>query len=247
MKIAIPSYNRPETLKKKSVAYLLNEGFQATEIFVFLRDQDQLHLYQSVFDISLNFVVCNTSTLPQKRQFISDYFDKDEEVFSLDDDIRRLKMVQPRPLKVLLAQLFKMLRDNNLNIWGIYPLNNLYFCREKYKVGKQFINSCFYGFINRKDFIYPPLSLMEDVYFSCFRSEKDGGVLRFDGACPHTDFFAIGGLSSTRTPELEEETCKILIETFPHLLEYKKNKYHPFCAWKRQKTILLNQTAHTPL
>ena len=240
MKFAIPSYNRPEKLKKTTLAYLFSENIEAEDIYVFLKDEEQLALYKRSIDENLNWIVCNTTNLKDKRQFIIDFFPDKEIIVSLDDDIKRLKMLEPRSLKCLLAELFTALVENNCSIWGIYPVNNLFYCKERVKIGKQFICSNFYGFINNKSVKYTiNAGCKLDIWLSCYLSEKEQRLLRYEGACPDTTYFAKGGLSDFRTFEQEVSACNQIVKEYPHLVSYAvKKDGHPYCVWKKQNLII---------
>ena len=135
------------------------------------------------------------------------------------------------------------MEKTEVNMWGVYPVSNLFYCKDRYRVGKQFIVACFYGFKNVKDYRFEELAdVKNDIWYSCFRSTKDGGVLRYDGCCPDTVYYAKGGLKEYRTQEREEKACRAIVEKYPDLVEYTvKKDGHPYCRWKRQKMITIEQ------
>ena len=233
MKIAVPTYNRPTVFKQKTLSYLLSEGIQPEEIDVFLKNEEQLVLYKQHITENLNWVVCNTQNLCEKRQFICDYYPEGEHVVSIDDDIKRLKMLRPVSLRILLKRMFEEMVKQNCKVWGFYPVSNLFFCKDKLRVGKQFIIFSFYGFLNTKDFSFPNL-IKEDIWYSCFRSQEDGAVLRYNGACMDTTFYAKGGLSEYRNIENETEACRQICDQYSDLVSFTiKKDEHPYCKWKR--------------
>ena len=46
-KIAIPSYQRPETLKKKTLNLLQKHKIKPSKIYIFVSDDEQKNLYQN--------------------------------------------------------------------------------------------------------------------------------------------------------------------------------------------------------
>ena len=237
MKIVVPTYNRPKIFKEKTLKYLLSEGIQPEEINVYLKNEEQLVLYKEHISENLNWVVCNTSNLSEKRQFICDGFATGELIFSIDDDIRGLKMKRPVALKVFLERMFEEMEKYECNIWGVYPVNNLFFCKDKLRVGKQLILFGFYGFKNTKDFRFPNL-IKEDIWYSCFRSTKDGAVLRYNGACMDTSLYTKGGLSEYRNISNETDTCVKICKEYPELVSFTvKKDGHPYCKWRRLEHV----------
>jgi hypothetical protein len=228
MKIAIPSYNRASVLKSKTLAYLLREGYNPSEIYIFLKNNEQLELYKKEITTPVNWVVCNNQTICDKRTFIRNYFPVDEEILSVDDDIKSLKMINPQPLKTLVEKMFILTLKEGLTSWGIYPVNNLFYCQERVVRGSVYICACFCGFINKQQEPYPNLFSKEDRWSSCLRIALDGAVLRYEGACPDTTYYAKGGLSEIRDFQTEEAHSRAVESLFPHLVRYKlKKNNHP--------------------
>ena len=237
MKIVIPSYNRPDILKQKTLKFLLEENYAPEDIYIFLKNDEQHVLYQQHIDEAVHFVVCNTNNLREKRQFICDYFPEGELILSVDDDIKRLKMIKHTSLRDFVPYMFRKMSEYNCKIWGVYPVNNLFFCKDRLRVGKQLVLFGFYGFVNTKDFCFPDV-IKEDIWYSCYRSQKDGQILRYDGACMDTTLYTKGGLKEYRTLELEEKTCEAICNEFPSLVYYTvKKDGHPFCKWYKQNLI----------
>jgi len=228
MKIAIPSYNRASVLKSKTLAYLLQEGYDPSDMYVFLKNQEQLEIYKKEIDTPVNWVVCNNENICDKRTFIRKYFPLDEEILSVDDDVRRLKMLNPQPLKILVEKMFALTKRQGLTSWGISPISSLYFCKDRVVKGSTYICACFCGFINKEQEPYPNIFSKEDRWSSCLRIKLDGAVLKYDGACPDTSYYAKGGLSEMRNQETEEKHSRIVANLFPDIVRYKlKKNGHP--------------------
>jgi hypothetical protein len=241
MKIAIPSYNRASILKSKTLAYLLQEGFDPSEIVVFVKNDEQKTLYQKEISTPVTWVVCNNQNLCDKRTFISHYFPLDEEIVAVDDDIKTIKMLHPKPLREVLTTMFTLTRKEELTTWGIYPVNNLFFCKERVVRGSCYLIGCFFGFINKEHTVFPNLYTKEDKWWSCYNIQKDGAVLRYEGICPDTTYYASGGQTGIRTLELEEEHSKDLEKLFPTLVKYKlKKNGHPDVDFVRKPKFVLS-------
>ena len=147
----------------------------------------------------------------------------------MDDDIRKIKMLDPKPFSLLCEVMFSHCHAEDANLWGIYPVNNLFFCKERVLKGRYYIIGCCCGFINQKDMgFWLSSNGKDDAYFSLFRYSRDGAVLRYEGACPDTDYYASGGINATRTKEREREDSLAIVAMFPTMASYvvKKNG-HP--------------------
>lgn len=226
MEVAIPSYRRAATLKRKTLAFLESEGFDKEHITIFVANENERELYRAELGDSYKLVV-GFPGISNQRLFIRNYYPEGARVLSMDDDIRRIKMLrQGLSFRVLCDKLFALLEQEHLTTWCLYPVNNLFFCKDRVLIGHLYCIACCYGFLNKKDLLsYSPVDDKEDVWYSLKRIEMDGAVLRYEGACPDTDFYAAGGLSETRTLASEADAARKVCELFPELTKFalKKN------------------------
>ena len=223
--VAIPSYKRPEVCRDKTLAFLHKEGFNPNRIFVFVANQEEKEIYtKTLVWNSYEEIVVGVPTLAAQRQFIINYFPEDQNVLACDDDIKRIKLLNSRPLISVANELFKRTIAEGLTLWGIYPVNNTYFCKERLQKGFLYIVGCFYGFVNKKDISYPDVSCAEDKWLSIVRFQKDGGVFRYEGACPDTAYYAKGGLTDARSAGGECDDKNKVQRMFPDITKIKKKK-----------------------
>jgi hypothetical protein len=227
MEIAIPSFKRSATLKRKTLAFLESEGFPKESITIFVADSNELFTYKEELGDSYKIVV-GFPGISNQRTFIRNYYPEGTKILSLDDDIRKIKFMRDNlTLKTLSEKLFALLEKENLTTWGLYPVNNLFFCKDRVLIGSLYIIGCCYGFINKKDFIIYPeeTSGKEDCWYSLKRVELDGAVLRYEGCCPDTDYYASGGLAESRTLASEEKAAQKVCSLFPDETKFavKKN------------------------
>ena len=232
--VAIPSYNRQKKLRDQTLALLESEGFDPARITIFVADEEERKKYEEVLKPgTYSKLVVGVLGLAQQRNFIQDYYPQDELVLQLDDDIKKVKMLHQRPLIPLMNQLFAEAKKEGCNLWGIYPVNNLFYCKERVIVGKMFIVGCFWGMINKKDFQIP-VSIAEDKWRTLFRYVTDGATLRYEGMCPDTVYNAKGGLYEHRNLHFTQETRHVL-DDFPTLCHLKTKKNgKPDIHWKPQ-------------
>jgi hypothetical protein len=226
--VAIPSYQRAEKLRDTTLKYLASEGIPAESITIFVASEEEKQRYlECLVPGTFGTLVVGVPTISAQRQFIRDYYPEDAEILSVDDDIKKLKFLNPRPLKEVVDQLFTLTREELCSVWGIYPVNNLFFCKERVIKGRTFVIGCFYGFLNKKDCSYASVCGFEDKWFSIKRGILDGAVLRYEGICPDTTYFAKGGLSEIRRQTDHQLTqARKVVAEFPDecTLKLKKNQ-----------------------
>ena len=86
--IAIPSYNRAETLKTKTLATLHHYNIPTSKIYVFVANNDEMKKYKDTLDPkSYGKLVLGVPGLPEVRNFISNNFPIGKKIVSIDDDI----------------------------------------------------------------------------------------------------------------------------------------------------------------
>ena len=222
--VAIPSYRRAEKLRDQTLKFLTRENFPIEKIFVFVADEEEKSSYLEVLTPgTFGTLVVGVPGLSQQRNFILEFFPQGQKILCIDDDIKKLKFITPRPALQFVQEMFSLCLQEKLNLWGVYPVNNLFFCKERVTTGKLFCVHCFCGLINTKDFTYPLVACVDDKWLSLYRYSKDGAVLRYDGACPDTVYNGKGGLSEHRALFRTQEVRDV-VKTFPDLCAIKKRK-----------------------
>jgi hypothetical protein len=223
--IAIPSYNRAQKLKEWTLEMLQREGVPPQMITIFLASEAEKTVYeQTLVPGSYGQMVVGVPTISKQRQFICDYYPEGTCILSIDDDIKRLKWLKPRPLLPFVKEMFEITKAELCNLWGIYPVNNLFYCKDRIIKGKAYIIGAFHGFINKKDYVYPPNCGVEDRWLSLKRYVTDGAVIRYEGVCPDTVYYAKGGLSEYRKEHPDNKDQAFVVAQFPDECELKLKK-----------------------
>jgi hypothetical protein len=258
--IAIPSYQRAELLKLKTLTVLQKYKIPRNRIYVFLADQDELDNYAKVIprDMYGKFMV-GVKGLKNQRNFISNYFPEGQEIVNLDDDIygfntmaykskKKTKTLSIKTnkkndkfnaylkplnnLDTFFQNSFKLLKQQKLFLWGIYPINNAYFMFTKTTNDLRLIVGPCWGNINRHD---TDLSLTidekEDVERTLQYYVKDGGVVRFNNISVQTNYYTTkGGMQSSGRDRKKDalESAHYLNKKYPDLTKLflsKKSGY----------------------
>lgn len=226
--VAIPSYNRPNEIIKKTLKTLADGGVSKERIFIFVANDEQAELYKPTG----YKIVVGVLGIANQRVFISNYFPIGQYIISLDDDVEELqtlhesKLVKLTDLHTFFTSSYETLMRENLFIWGIYPVRNAFFMKSGVmtKSLKFLIGVC-YGYINRNiPELYPTAEGKEDIEQSILYFKRDGGVIRFNNIAVKTKFNAEGGLGKDRF-EMNEKASQLLQKKYPDVVKifHRKN------------------------
>jgi len=230
--VAIPSYNRQNEIIDKTLTTLLDGGVSKNKIFIFVANKAQEKLYSSSIPKSLyNRIVVGKLGIANQRVFISNYFPVNQYIVSLDDDVEELqqlkgeKLVKLRDLDNFFKDAYHILKKEQLNIWGVYPVRNAFFMYKTISTDLKFIIGVTFGYINRKlKALVPKAEGKEDIEQSILYYKMDGGVVRFNNIVPKTKFNAPGGLGTDRQ-EMNKRAAEYLKEKYPDIITifHRKN------------------------
>jgi len=259
-KICIPSYNRIDILKEKTLTMLSNNNISKDNIYIFVPLENYQDYYNHFKDYKVFF--CPNRGLVAQRDYIMTYciLHNINYCVMLDDDIDRLirKDGDINPIKdeftdfeALIKIGFGACLKHNANIWGLYPVDNGYFMKDTITTDLKFIQGTAYGIIPKiSSFMKWKDDICEDFARTLHYYEKDGKVIRINYIAPVTNFAKTKGgyqdvYESSERLELEKEAFKLLHSKYPHLSKifHKKNgrdilKLHHY---KDKKGKLLNK------
>ena len=155
-KFVIPSHDRLETIKEKTLFTLDKYEIPKKDIYIFVAEECYDD-YKNNLDNKYN-IIKSIEGVSNNRMFISNYFENGEKIVSLDDDIsainllndksKNLNEVTPIGFKLLLDHMFNCLIKEKCNLAGIYPVNNSFFMKEGYTHKLTFCIGQFRCFIN---------------------------------------------------------------------------------------------------
>jgi len=235
-KIAIPSYKRSSTIGKKTLLTLRNEGFIASDINIFVANQEEADIYKRDVDSSLyNDIIVGVPTIRAQRHFINDFYPNNTYLVYMDDDIRAFKKKRDCHLPTLFLKAFLYCEQNIIPMWGIYPCDNERFMKDCWTEGLFNICGICYGFLARH--IKSDIDVKVDWFMSLSAYSEYGKLLRIDFLAPKTTYWSgSGGLNDGfRTLEKEKEAADKLLELFPEFIDrvYTKHNGHPDIKLKR--------------
>ena len=235
--VAIPTYNRYDVLEHKTLKTLMEGGVSKTRIYLFVANQEQYRFYEEAIPKSMyKAIVIGKKGITNQRIFIANYFDEGQYVISIDDDVNEFQMLRGDKLVKLgnvagfFENAYKLLKNNKLYIWGIYPVRNPFFMYNEITMDLRFLIGVTFGFITRHDRRLRPsinAETKEDYEQTILYYKMDGGVLRFNNITVKTKFNAPGGLGTDRY-DRNKSAAEYLFKTYPDIITVfqRKNGTH---------------------
>jgi hypothetical protein len=231
--IAIPTYNRVEEVINKTLSTLKNGGISKNNIYLFVANKQQYNLYEENVPKNLyNKIIIGKKGITNQRIFISNYFEEGQYVISMDDDVEALevlkkdKLVAIKDLNKFFMTAYKLMKKENLFIWGIYPVHNPFFMYNTITFDLRFIIGVTFGFIvrhNKKIKMSINSETKEDYEQTILYYKMDGGVIRFNNITAKTKFNAPGGLGPDRF-ERNKKAAEYLVKKYPDIVSRNDRK-----------------------
>jgi hypothetical protein len=230
------------------------------KIYLFLADDPlEKEAYHTILQHSNYYhkihIVYGPIGLCTMRNFITNYFDEDTPILSIDDDISMLytlyedltihntqkaahwKLI-PMTSKYFhtwMDDVYDNMKNNNRNLFGIYPVKNGFFMKDLANVtfDPRFCVGAFWGVFNKKS-IKISLEEKEDMERSILYTIHDTGVLRYNHVTLLTKYYKnVGGMQSTYTYTQREEksyqSSQVLFDKYPELCTLYKSKKNGMC------------------
>ena len=236
--VAIPSYKRYEEITKKTLPTLKKGKVKKEKIYVFVANKQEEKIYKEKMDPRMyNKIVVGKKGIVEQRIFISKYFPEKTKIVSMDDDVEKLqklssdgkKLVDIKNLDSFFKKAFKLLEKKKLFIWGVYPVQNPFFMKNKVTDDLRFLIGVVHGYINRHNSkLYPNKNARskEDYHQAILFYLHDGGVIRYNNVTFKTKFNAPGGiLANGDRFAMNEKAASYLHKKYPKIVtrKYRKN------------------------
>ena len=238
-KIVIPSYQRPQIFKDKTLALLKKYKIPIDNIDLLLGTPEEGQEYRKVLGNSFatNFIYHGQKGIGAVRNWIKWYYKYQTNVkyvVYLDDDITSILDWQTpiENLESFIENMFYETETRKLNLWGISAFHNPFFMKKTITTNLKYICGAFSGEIidRTKHDIYCDVDHGEDFQFTCEYFLRDGGVLRNNGVCIVTKYFGDGGINASyggleeRKKDMEIQ-CKYLNERYGSMTRLIEKKY----------------------
>ena len=147
--IAIPSHKRSDIIKDKVLSLLEKHSISKDKIFIFV-EENEIEEYRTV--LPEYQIVKGSKGIAGQRIAISNYFEENHFIVSLDDDVCEI-MDHSKPiinLDIFIKDAFYLLIDNDMTLAGCYPVNNEFFTKDTITTDLRFCIGQFKMFINKK-------------------------------------------------------------------------------------------------
>lgn len=205
--IAIPSYKRANLCNEKTLKMLKENHISKDKIFVYVANQEEEREYNEVLNKQYySKVVLGLKGVVPQRQFIMSQWPEGKHIVYLDDDVSSIDVsLSPRfkgkSLDFFLRSAFQECKSRGSFIWGVYPVYNPFFRKDKDEITTclNFIVATFFGIINRPLLKNIELKLTkkdgnkDDFERTLLYFINDGIVLRFNRIGFQTKYFGSSG------------------------------------------------------
>lgn len=197
--VAIPSYNRCEMLKSKTLATLTRLcPALLPRTTVFVADVAQEAIYKAaITDIS---IIVAKPTMSGVRNFMVDYYEPNTQILFLDDDIDGIVRkdgnnkveVTATEFEAAIVRGFDLCNVNGTKIFGFYPIANGLFMSDGHTTDLRYCVGAIYGVINDRE-IKVTTNDGEDYERTILFFEKYGSVIRLNSYAPRTTYWRKSG------------------------------------------------------
>ena len=224
--IAIPSLSRPCALKRKTLRLLESYKIPKHSIYVFVIDSEY-EIYRSIIGDEYNLVV-GVCGITNQRNCISNYFDMDALICSMDDDIENImfldntKLTNVNSLKSIINFMINTMDSADVNLCGVYPIANAFYMRDTVSTDLRFCIGGLFVYKNKRLMLNTSAESKEDIQNTIKYFIHDGSVLRFNNLTFKSKKHACGGLGKDRDA-LNAYAASYLVNTYPSVCVYKKD------------------------
>ena len=212
--IAIPSYNRSQSIKTKTLAVLDSYNIPHSLIKVFVKP-DELDKYRTSLPEDIE-VIEGAAGCIENRNAIRQYFPEDHHIVYIDDDIHSLwsvcdqtpnhdtchhhdkknlkqdyykKQIRLPDLHTFLVEAFQRMEKEGAHLGGIYPICNGFFASHRVNLALNYICGYFYLERNVKDITLQGHQYAEDFERSCIFYKRNGKLCRFEWVMAKSGFY----------------------------------------------------------
>ncbi len=195
--IAIPSHNRALDINRQTLKVLHYYNINWDKVFIFV-DGGEIAQYKKFLKYPAN-IVEGALGIKENRLAISEYFDENDFIVSIDDDIThilKLKICQTgknrldkeQDLKLFILSTIERMKKENITLAGLYPVDNPFFMKNLVSLDCRFIIGNFKIFKNKKILEKRKFTLLEDYENTMKHFFYAGKVLRFNNMVASTKY-----------------------------------------------------------
>lgn len=242
--VVVPSYNRVDGFKNKTLKTLQYHKIDPTKIYLFVANEEQKALYAADKDIKdgVGHIIVGIKGLVPVRNFIFEHFEKGQKLVSFDDDVRgfvrmdgaKLRNLRPAEFSSLVDMAFKECEKVGARFWGDYPVPNAFYMENSISYDLKFVIGSFWGAINPGKAVHIEFGggEKEDYQRAIQFWELDGKIVRLNFLAHKTATYnEAGGLQSDGAAARlarEKETVAKMLDKWPQYLRPNPRRKGPF-------------------
>jgi len=238
MKIAIPTHRRHDVIDKLTLNVL--KDIDKKNIYIFISDEYDMNLYKNLYS-DYNLVLCNTKTATEKFNFIQNYFDTDEFIFVMEDDVKKIQSLLTQDINKLFNFIETYCSNKNIKSFGVYPSSNKFFMSKTIDVGLTFIVANLFGFKSKNNNnLLCKLQVKTDYERSVLYYKTLGDIARFNFiSCVTNNYTNKGGMQEMNDREvLEREASAALCTYYPDIFSINKKRKSKYTELKMNKQVV---------
>lgn len=235
-RVAIPSWNRPDALAAKTLAYLGATDLDPERIDVHVRGEAQAQLYRSTLnpDTYGRLVVYEAPPgVRGARNHVARHYPEGFGLVSMDDDVEGVyerlsetELVKLTRLTSFIDLAFAETARTGYGLWGVYPIANPYFMKDRVRTSLCPIVGPFFGHVvTGHECELATIDDKDDYQRTIEFYKRDGGVVRMERYAVDTKYYTgQGGLQDYRTEASVEAVARHLADTYPEFCTYFTSK-----------------------
>lgn len=227
----IPSYQRAEIVREKSLPQLNRLGVASNEVTVFVASEEEKHTYRNFLSEEVTIVVGELG-IGRQRKFINKYFPEGDRIVSVDDDVELVQKSdnKVKPLELPLPELshraFSLCEKTGTRFWGTVTSSNGFFQKHQVIHGLRDCTGGLFGEYAQETDCHSSLDSCEDSEKILLHYVKYGGILRLDDVCGKNSYYSDGGVNAYydgKENRLKDylRNLEILVDKFPDLVSIK--------------------------
>lgn len=224
IQIVIPTYQRADSISRKTLRYLMSQLIPAEWITLFVASEDEKQEYEKKVPRDMyGSIIVGVKGLAEQRNFISDFYPEGQILCQMDDDVMGLKSFNRQPLTQILER-GKAELEQGCGLFGVLPKDDTRSFVDKMTYTLTHILGSFFMCKNDRS-IRVHMSEKEDFERSILYFKKYGKIARYRGAGVVTRYnHGSGGLMTEGREERMKVNVEYLLETYPEYCKYREKK-----------------------
>jgi len=236
--VAIPSTERYDTINKRTLRFLRKHKIPRERVYIFV-PPNQVQKYKVTLYNYLGYnIVSAKDGLQAQRNFISEYFEENQLILEMDDDVTIVKqMYQSKNgynqlknlecLESLILDTYMLFLEKGLTCAGIYPVCNKVFMKNTTSTHLCHLIGSFRIFLNCKICESRMFHLLEDYEVSLKYFLKDKGLIRYNDIAIISEYMS----PTYYERSLAEKKFEIMCFT---------EKYSDYCYTKKKPNNIID-------